>query len=234
MDLDALRREVYAYLDRRAQADSNADQLFFWIGDIALPRHGTPVEATGSWEQILGFVHDWEAMSGRRVHKGGGYYLAAVRDIALWRHRRVVYMHQAVYEDQRTYQQAQGPALWFVTLNGDPRNQAYRQRVLVYEQALQGYLVDYVSRGRGQLTLADLRGRVERYPNQLLDPLMALTHSVARTLRLGDERIKPLRGTQFSELLLSQVALELCLTAEELMRLKVTLPPRPGRPLRRS
>jgi hypothetical protein len=219
-DEAAFRRAAFDYFDRCAAAGANPDPFFDWIGTLGLPRPGTPLALTGLWEWAIEIAHDWEdAAPGRRLHKGTGYYFAGMRDIALGNlDRGFLYMHQAAVEDRLSTGDPMPPrpAIWFVTL--DPRHvgQAYRDKVVEYEAFLEARLAEYRSSGRGALSVADYRDRAQRHVI-LLDVVTAIAYVVARTTSLASRRTARIRSSEFAGLILSQLALQLCLVVEDLM-----------------
>ena len=100
IDEAAFRAAAFDYFDGHLAAHTNPDTYFNWIGQMALPRPGTPLAHTGLWEWAMRIAHEWEASRGEHVHKGSGYYFAGIRDIALGDlDRGFLYMHQAAVED---------------------------------------------------------------------------------------------------------------------------------------
>jgi hypothetical protein len=226
-DEAAFQAAVFSYIDGIAAAGGSPDPYFNNFTMIGLPEPSRPVAFMGVWEIALSIVHAWEAaVPGRWVHKGSGYYFAAMRDIALGdMDRGWLYIHAAADEDRRRAgtPRPSSPAIWFATLDATPPNQAARSQVQTFEQLLLRLIDEYRASGRGALTLADYRDRFTRYA-QLEEPLMALAHTVARLSRLGTTSTARIRAGSIAELLLSQVALEVCLAEEELLRLASGLP----------
>jgi hypothetical protein len=214
------RVAAFDFFDRCVTAGVNPDPFFNWIGTLALPLPGTPLAVMGLWEWALAIVHEWEdAAPGRRVHKGTGYYFAGMRDIALGNiDRGFLYMHQAAVEDRLSTGDPMPPrpAIWFITLDPRDPNQAYHDKVREYETYLDAQLAAYRESGRGSLTIASLRERLGRH-DELLDVMTTIAHTVARASSLGNPRTKRIRSSDFAALILSEVALELCLALEELM-----------------
>lgn len=218
-DEAVFRAAAAAYFNDRYAADRNIDRFFDNFGLIGLPFATTRLGWIGIWEWALSIVHGWESATGRKLHKGSGYYFAGVRDIAVGDlDRGFLYMHQAAAEDARSIGVAlpPRPAVWFITLDGRRIEQAYREKVLEYERHLRNRLRSYGRHGRGSLTLARLRARLARHP-QLLDAVTTIAHVVARLSRLDRRTTRRIRESEFAVLLLSQVSLELCLVIEELM-----------------
>jgi hypothetical protein len=228
LDEAAFRAATYAYLDAEHAAGRNPDPYFNNVGPLGLPAPGTPVWWTGIWEWVLAIVHDWEALPpGGRVHKGTAYYFAGMRDIALGDlERGFLYMHAAAEEDRMSTGLANPPrpAIWFVTLDPRDPGQAYHGKVVQYEAALLQLLADYRAAGRGTLDIAAIRDRFSRYPD-LLDPITTLGYVVARWLRLGDPRTRRIRANAMATVAVSQLALQLCLVIEELLKGAITMTP---------
>lgn len=83
IDQAPFRDAAFDYFDghrRQAQARTPTSN---WIGQLALPRPGTPLAHTSLREWAMGIAHDWEASRGRHQHKGSGYYFGGMRDIAM-------------------------------------------------------------------------------------------------------------------------------------------------------
>jgi hypothetical protein len=132
-------------------------------------------------------------------------------------------MHQSAKEDIRStgLPLPDRPAVWFITLDARNPNQAYYDRVLEYQSYLGSHLSEYHKARRGTLTLEKLRLRLSHHAD-LLDVVTTIGHAIARVSRLADPTTRRIRRSDFATLLLSQVALELCLVLEELLRRRVT------------
>lgn len=216
-DENAFRDAAFGYFDAEFAAHRNPDPFFDNLGLLGLPRPMTPLWWTGVWEFALNIVHEWEATTGNRVHKGTGYYFAGVRDIAMGNlDRGFMYMHQAAVEDSISSGLAlpASPAVWFVTLDSASQEQAYHEKVAEYETYLEGQLATYRAGGRGVLTLPELRARLSRHP-VLLDGLRVMAYAIAQLVMLNEQRTARIRQSDFAEFRLSQIALQLCLVIED-------------------
>lgn len=213
------RKAAFAYFDAQAAAGQNPDPFFNWIGSLALPRPGTPLAAIGLWEWALGIAHDWERERGRRQHKGSGYYFAGVRDIAVGDiDRGMLYMHQAAIEDIYPDRDRipESPAGYFITLDSSQANQAYYDKVAEYESYLSESLTTWRRLDEGFLDSAELRSRLKTA--KLLDAAAMLAHAVARLTRLNSSTVEQILDNRFAAQLFAQIALELCLVIEDVLR----------------
>jgi len=223
IDRASFRAAAFEYFDQHFAAETNPDTYFNWIGQLALPRPGTPLAHTGLWEWAMGIAHEWEDSRGEHQHKGSGYYFAGVRDVAVGDlDRGFLYMHQAAVED--TYPDRdrlpESPAGWFITLDARRADQTYHDKVAEYESYLDGQLAAYRAASRGTLTLDELRRRYKAH-GSLTDAVTTLAHVISRLTRLQTTRGLKILDNRFAALLLTQVALELCLTIEDVMQEKV-------------
>ena len=223
IDEVSFRAAAFDYFDAHAAAGTNPETYFNWIGQLALPRPGTPLAHTGLWEWALRIAHEWEARSGKHVHKGSGYYFAGIRDIALGDlDRGFLYMHQAAVED--TYPDRDrlpdSPAGWFLSLDARRADQTYYDKVAEHEAYLERQLAAYRAASRGTLTLDDLRARYQVH-GILLDAVTTIAHVIARIRRLDSNRTREILDNRFAALLLTQVSLELCLVIEDVLQRKI-------------
>lgn len=219
IDDAAFRTAAFEYFDRHAAAKTNPDTYFNWIGQVALPRPETPLANTGLWEWALSIAHEWEESRSAHQHKGSGYYFAGMRSIALGDiDRGFLYMHQAAVED--TYPDRdrlpESPAGWFIALDASRADQAYHDWVSNHEVYLSGKLSAYRTAGRGALTLDELRSRYKTN-GSLTDAATTLAHVIARLTRMESSKRLRILDNRFAALLLTQVALELCLAIEDVM-----------------
>lgn len=219
-DAAAFRTAAFAYFARISAAAESPDPFFDNFGPLALPWPATRVGFTRLWEWALQLIRDWEVISGKRLHKGSGYYFAGVRDIELGDlDRGFLYMHQAAEEDALTLRSSMPPtpATWFITLDARNLNQAYHAKVKRYEDGLRQRLASYRRHRRGILTIDSLRDRYSRHPLALSDVSITVTYVLAQLDRLSPRHARDLRNNRFAALLLSNVAFELCLVIEELL-----------------
>jgi hypothetical protein len=219
IDERAFRAATFDYFDAHLAAGTNPDTYFNWIGQVALPRPGTPLAHTGLWEWAMRIAHEWEASRGKHVHKGSGYYFAGIRDIALGDlDRGFLYMHQAAIEDIYPDRDRlpDSPAGWFISLDARRSDQTYHDKVLEYEAYLERQLAAYRAAARGTLTLDDLRARYQAY-GDLLDAVTTVAHIVARLTRLDSSRTREILDNRFAAVLLTQISLELCLVLEDVL-----------------
>ncbi len=223
IDETAFRAAAYDYFDAHLAAGTNPDTYFNWIGQMALPRPGTPLAHTGLWEWAMRIAHEWEVSRGKHLHKGSGYYFAGIRDIALGDlDRGFLYMHQAAFEDIYPDRDRlpDSPAGWFLSLDTRRPDQTYYEKVLEYATYLETQLAAYRAGSRGTLTIDDLRVRYQAH-GDLLDAVTTVAHVIARLTRLDSSRTREILDNRFAALLLTQVSLELCLVIEDVLQRKI-------------
>jgi len=217
--VDDVRREavVQAASEWFAQG-GDSDQFFhaFLAPNFVIE----PRWPLGSWETALAAAGDWErAGPTRRVHKGSGYYWAAVRDIVRGNiERGFVYMHAALAEDRVNTQQSfpSTPAYLFVTLDSEGAEQFFKAQVDAYASYVEAKLERYRRSGRGALTLPEFRGRLLAQPTALSDALFVFVYTVARLWHLRSEDDIPVDvyGSDFGAVLFGGIALDLCVSVE--------------------
>lgn len=121
-DEAAFRDAAASCFEASHAAGQGPDPFFDNFGPLGLPWPDTRLRFTHLWEWALAVARDWEATTGRRIHKGTGYYFACVRDIELGDlDRGFLYLHQAAEEDAITTGSVlppPSPATWFITLDG--------------------------------------------------------------------------------------------------------------------
>jgi hypothetical protein len=208
------RTAAFAYFDRTP----NPDPLAFNFAVASLPNATATVSGTALWEFVLGLMHEWEEVHpGRRLHKGGAYYFAAIRDIVVGNlDRGFLYMHQAAMEDLATHGRGRTPAKAFITLDPRMQNQAFKAQVEVYSAYLQRRLASYRKHRGGRLTLPDMRKRFDRHP-QLREPLFVLAFAVACLVQSGSPEMRRVRGSELARVVLAGTVLDLALVVEELL-----------------
>lgn len=216
---DVLMAEFAAAAEDYFAATPHPDPFFNNLAALALPFPGARLADLRLLDIGLQVTHEWESRTRQRVHKGSGYYFAAMRDIVLGDlDRGFLYMHQALVEDQRSSDSLapDTPALAFVTMNAAKLDQAFGQEVARYADAVERRLATYRSSGRGSLGFADLRARSLARPG-LLEPLFSLVFVVARIIRLEQPTVAFARDNQFARLLFGQIAFDLCLIIDQML-----------------
>jgi hypothetical protein len=198
---------------------SPPDPFFDNLARLALPFPDSRIYEGRILDIGLQVAHEWEASSGKRIHKGSGYYFAGMRDIILGDlDRGFLFMHQALVEDQRSGSSAtpDTPALAFVTMNAAKMDQAFRQEVTRYADLVEGRLHAYRTAGRGTLTFDQLRAKAIARPS-LLESLFSLVFAVARIVRLEQPAVAFTRDNQFADLLFGQIGFDLCLIIDQFL-----------------
>jgi len=211
-----LRDATIAYFD----GGGTGDVYFPAVVDTRFP---VPCWPLGTWEQGIELVHEWETLRGRRVHKGSGYYWAAVRDVVLGNlDRGFLYMHSSLDEDRRTTSTSSlpdTPSAKFVTLDAARTDHYFKSQVDRYVAFLTEHLDTYRSSGRGTLAFPDLRARVLSCPKALLDTFFTLVYTVARSINLKGPRLaSQIRRTDFGAVFLGGMALDACVVTEHAVR----------------
>jgi hypothetical protein len=222
LDESAFRSAAFGYFD----AHSHPDPYFSNFTQIGLPFITRTLGSLGVWEWALGIAHEWEAATGGRLHKGTGYYFAAVRDFALGDlSRGWLCMHQAVVEDRISSGQdwPDTPAVAFVMLNGAKLDQAYREKVLAFEADLIKRFSAYVIARGSTFTLPEYRDRLARH-GDLLDVQVTLAYVVSRLAGLSSQGRSHIIKNQFAALLMSEISFLLCLATDEALHRRVAGP----------
>lgn len=217
VDAGAFRSAAFAYFD----TTDTADPYFNNIGRLALPFPKTPLEQLQLLDLAITILLEYEAESGRRLHKGSGYYFAAVRDIVLGDlDRGFMFMHQALVEDVTTYGAMEHtPARAFVTLDSAKQDQLFRQEVERYALFVDDRLTGYRDSGRGSLTLPGLRAKLTGNAD-LVGPLFSLAYVIARTSRLERPIGRFARDNVLARQLFADAAFDLCRVIEHLLALR--------------
>lgn len=216
---EPFRAAAFDYFDCCVTDDVNPDAYFNWVGQLALPRAGTPLALTGLWEWAVAIAHEWEDARGRHQHKGSGYYFAGMRDAALGDlDRAFLYVHQAAVEDSWPDRDRipASPAGWFITMDDRSEGQSAYDLVSRWAGFLDDRLAEYRDAGRGSLDMDSLRRRYEAH-GSLGEAMPAVAHAVARLVRLAPSRGLRIHDNRFSALLLTQVQLEVCLVLEDVL-----------------
>jgi hypothetical protein len=201
------------------EATPAPDPFFDNLAALALPFPESTIQEGRLLDIGLQVAHEWETSSGRRIHKGSGYYFAGMRDIILGDlDRGFLFMHQALVEDQRSSGSPapDTPALAFVTMNAAKTDQAFRQEVTRYARLVEKRLDAYRTTGRGALTFAEVRAKVTARP-ALMESLFSLVFAVARVIRLEEPAVAFTRDNQFAGLLFGQIGFDLCLIIDQFL-----------------
>jgi hypothetical protein len=229
MDEPAFRAALGRYFDARDAVSTdvtpsgrkivNVDGILNYLAGSLLLNRPHPSGPLGLFEYVLDQMYDWQAAHPAiHLHKAGAYYWAGLRDIELDNvERGLLYMHQAVREDEASTEVSMPPtpATWFVTMDPTDPNQAYHARVVAYASIVEGYLNDYVSRGLGSMGILDLRRRLQR--PDMLNAAIALLHVVAQLEVMTDASTLRVRAGGFAALSYSRLVLEICLVFEDLL-----------------
>jgi hypothetical protein len=216
--LARLAAEAEDYLDTHP----NPDELVFNFTLSSLPRPHATLSQLALWDWVLQLLHGWEDRHRPRLlHKGAAYYFAAMRDVIKGDlDLGFLNMHQALQEDIRTYGTGSTtPAAAFVTLDAGVQDQAFRVQVQRYEGQLVRRLDAYRRGRRGHLTLAGLRGRVNR-DSRLRVPFLALAFVVARFEHLQDAEPRRVLTNEIAGFVVSRVLLDLAQIVEGLLDLE--------------
>lgn len=228
MNEPAFRSALMGFLDAREAASIDAtpsgkklvdaDAILNYLAGSLLLGRPRPAGPLGLFEYTMDRMYEWQAAHpGVHLHKAGAYYWAGLRDVELDNvERGLLYMHQAVREDEASKEMPMPPtpATWFVTMDPTDPNQAFHARVVEYAAIVEGYLNDYAARGLGSLSVVGLRTRL-RAPN-MLNAAVALLHVVAQVAVMTDASTLRVREHGFAALTYSRVALEICLVFEDL------------------
>lgn len=214
VDLDEFKAAAHDYF----LTSPNPDHYFNNFAILALPYPEARLFNLRLLDIGLQVAHEWEASNSSRVHKGSGYYFAAIRDIVLGDlDRGFLFMHQALAEDVISGGAGASPdtpARAFVTMDAAKQDQFFRAEVTRYAALVERRLETYRATGRGALTFADLRARVLARP-PLLEPLFSLVFAVARIIQLEEPTVSFARENDFASLLFGQIAFDLCQVIDE-------------------
>lgn len=200
--------------------DPVADFLFAQIVSMPAEQGGAaPPGQLDLFEYVIERMHMWQATHPTvHLHMGGVNYWASLRDLSRDEiFGGLLYMSQAVVEDERSGGKRTTPASLFISMDASSTNQAAYGLVAQYSARLDDYLGRYTATGLGTLTAKQLRrGLRKRQSGSLV-----LFHVVAQLAVLTDESTRRARSHPFAGLAYSLPLLELCLVFEDLLAPKL-------------
>lgn len=217
LDLNRWDIAVSEYLDRTDQPN----ELFNLLSGGWLRAVVVPAQRTNLLQHSVGLVEQWDAAHyPRRRHKGTPYYFLGMGYILLGDiDRGFLYMHLAFREDQLLTGTAAPlqPAMRFVTVDASSDQQAFKDEVDAYAAFIETRMQRYRDLTGGALTLPALRQRVI-LDQRLWDDMFHLVYATARIRRL-EAWGHVSTATSFGVNLMAQALADLCLVAEQWLRL---------------
>lgn len=217
LDLDRWDNAVNEYFDRTSQPN----EVFNILSGAWLRNVVAPALRPNLLQHTVGLAEEWDdAHSPNRRHKGTPYYFLGMGYILLGDiDRGFLYMHLAFREDQLLTGTADPvqPAMRFVTVDASSDQQAFKDEVDAYAAFIETRMQRYRDLTGNALTLSALRQKV--IPDQRLwDDMFHLVYATARIRRL-EAWGHVSTATPFGVNLMAQGLADLCLVAEQWLRL---------------
>jgi hypothetical protein len=182
-------------------------------------------KAENLWDNALEIAYEWERKNPEKIkiHKGTPLYFWSItcilnNDLE----KGFLLMHQALEEDKRTrgVQFPETPPSFFVTLDFDERNQAFKDKVVEIAEFIDNrFLHNYRLTRGGSLTLTEFKGKFLKNGN-LQEVVFYFVFESFRLKRMLVEIKERFKKNTFSSLLQTNTIFNLCLIIDNVLKLK--------------
>lgn len=177
-------------------------------------------QAGDIWAIALEPANQWEQQNQTsRIHKGAGYYYSGVTNIL----RRdfdlgLLFMHQALEEDRKTYQNVQSsPALAFVKLDNSLDPQLFQPKLNEISNYLEQLLSNYRTDRGKSLTIDEFRSKFLAV-SDLQETVFVFVYALFRLYALLVETPPQIRQSPFTGQLSANLLFDLCLVIENVIK----------------
>lgn len=201
------------------------NNLTHWWNHHRRSERWIPAEAV--WNDSIGMALQWEAQTGKRIHKGTPYYFWGMTAILRGDlDRGYALIHKALEDDIHFSMEPQPdlPALALATLNADKLDQAFRPWVLAKTEILAEHLADYCAAYSRALTFSDINRRFLKQAS-VTYPVFILAYVLGR-LRKMKEAPPTVFDGQFASQLHLNLLFDLALVVDG--AIATHNPPTPG------